>query len=358
MLLDCAKLTRRPPQTLPFAMISLAIEPPNSKWTDLSSHRVWLLREAEALFSFFEGQVINPLGGFHDLDDEGRPTAPGYGAAGKPARYLFSTTRIIHAFSIAHLMGRPGADVIINHGMEFLWNSHRDPEYGGYYWGVGYDAPSDSTKQAYGHAFVLLASSSAKAAGHPDADRLLADISTIIWERFWEEQFGAVAEEFTRDWQSYDTYRGQNSNMHLTESLMAAFEATNDSTYIRMAERIAELIVRRHAAGNGWRLPEHFTKEWRDKSDLCRQPHVSPLWNHARPLARVVAPTAPVMGTRRPQTGLASPVLEGVIRPSSGGRVGQREGWFLLYARLGRQAANTRSLLVAVLRRDRSERFS
>jgi hypothetical protein len=32
---------------------------------------------------------------------------------------------------------------------------------------------------------------------------------------------------------------------------MAAFEATNDSTYIRMAERIADLIVRRHAAGNG-----------------------------------------------------------------------------------------------------------
>ena len=115
-------------------MISLAIEPPNSKWTDLSSHHVWLLREAEALFSFFEGQIINPLGGFHDLDDEGRPTAPGYGAAGKPTRYLFSTTRIIHAFSIAHLMGRPGADIIVDHGMDFLWNGHRDAEYGGYYW--------------------------------------------------------------------------------------------------------------------------------------------------------------------------------------------------------------------------------
>jgi mannose/cellobiose epimerase-like protein (N-acyl-D-glucosamine 2-epimerase family) len=98
-------------------MINLAIEPPNSKWTDLRSHRVWLLRQAEALFSFFEGQIINPLGGFNDLDDEGRPTAPRYGAPGKPARYLFSTTRIIHAFSIAHLMGRPGAEVIINHGM-------------------------------------------------------------------------------------------------------------------------------------------------------------------------------------------------------------------------------------------------
>ena len=243
-------------------MINLAPELPNHKWTSLASHRNWLLREAEALFSFFERNIINPLGGFYDLDDKGRPTAPGYGAAVKPARYLFATSRIIHAYAIAHLMGRPGADVIIDHGMNFLWSSHRDPEYGGYYWGVGYDGPSDSTKQAYGHAFVLLAASSAKVAGHPDADRLLADVSTVIGERFWDEKFGAVAEEFTRDWQPYDDYRGQNSNMHLTELLMAAFEATRDSAYLSMAERIADLIVHRHAAANGWRLPEHFTDQW------------------------------------------------------------------------------------------------
>jgi sulfoquinovose isomerase len=257
-------------------MTSLAIEPPNSKWIALPSHRGWLLREAEALFSFFERQIINPLGGFHDLDDEGRPTAPGYGAAEKPTRHLVATTRIIHAFAIAHLMGRPGADVIVNHGMDFLWNRHRDPDYGGYYWGVGYDPPFDSTKQAYGHAFVLLAASSAKVAGHPDADRLLADISTIIRERFWEEKFGAVAEEFSRDWQPYDTYRGQNSNMHLTESLMAAFEATSDSTYIRMAERISDLIVRRHAAANGWRLPEHFTEGWQVNRTYAGSPMFRP----------------------------------------------------------------------------------
>ena len=244
---------------LTFPMFSLAS---NRKWITLASHRAWLLRQAEALFSFFERGIINPLGGFYDLDNEGRPTAPGYGSADKPARYLFATSRIIHAYSIAYLMGRPGADIIIDHGMNFLWNGHRDSEHGGYYWGVGYDGPSDTTKQAYGHAFVLLAASSAKVAGHPEADRLIADISTIIKERFWEEKFGAAAEEFTRDWHSYDSYRGQNSNMHLTESLMAAFEATNDSTYIRMAERIADLIVGRHAAANGWRIPEHFTNKW------------------------------------------------------------------------------------------------
>jgi len=181
---------------------------------------------------------------------------------------------MVHCFSIARLMGRPGADAIIDHGMEFLWKAHRDETHGGYFWTVGYDGPSDDTKQAYGHAFVLLAASSAKVAGHPDADRLLADISTVITERFWEEAHGAVAEEFTRDWKAYDTYRGQNSNMHLTEALMAAFEATGDNTYLSMAERIAELIVRHHAGANEWRLPEHFTTQW----ELDREYSGSPMF--------------------------------------------------------------------------------
>jgi mannose/cellobiose epimerase-like protein (N-acyl-D-glucosamine 2-epimerase family) len=254
----------------PFAVTS------NTKWAGLPSHQAWLNRQADALLAFYERNIINPLGGFYDLDDVGRPAAPGYGAGGTPSRYLFATTRIVHAYSIAHLMGRPGADVIVDHGMDFLWNSHRDLNHGGYFWGVGYDGPSDSAKQAYGHAFVLLAASSARVAGHPDASRLLTDVSTVIQDRFWEEQFGAVAEEFTRDWHAFDSYRGQNSNMHLTEALMAAFEATGDTTYLRMAERVADRIVGQNAAANGWRLPEHFSSDWLVNKEYAGSPMFRP----------------------------------------------------------------------------------
>ena len=51
----------------------------------LANHRTWLLGHAEKLFSFFERRLINPLGGFYELDEEGRPTAPGYDAADKSA---------------------------------------------------------------------------------------------------------------------------------------------------------------------------------------------------------------------------------------------------------------------------------
>jgi sulfoquinovose isomerase len=83
--------------------------------------------------------------------------------------------------------------------MDFLWDGHRDCQRGGYYWGIGCNGPTNATKQAYGHTFVLLTASSAKCAGHPDAERLLDDLPAVIRERFRGEQYGAVAEEFTRD---------------------------------------------------------------------------------------------------------------------------------------------------------------
>ena len=86
-------------------MKPFSIIPENSQWVSLASHQAWLENQAEALFAFYERGILNPLGGFHDLDDFGRPVAPGYGAGASPARYLFATTRIVHAYAIAHLMG-------------------------------------------------------------------------------------------------------------------------------------------------------------------------------------------------------------------------------------------------------------
>lgn len=229
-------------------------------WTDLPYHRTWLLNQASALFDFFEPESIDPRGGFFTLDDRGRalPGAP---------RELHTATRLVHCFAIARLLGRPGAERFIDHGMSYLWTAHRDAANGGYAWGAG--DGGDTSKQAYGHAFVLLAASSAKVAGHPDADRLLADVGEVIRSRFWEERHGAVAEEFTADWSPVSGYRGQNSNMHMTEALMAAFEATGDDGYLAMAERIATRVIAMTAAEHGWRVIEHFDAEWQRDPDYA-----------------------------------------------------------------------------------------
>lgn len=237
-------------------------------WVTLPYHRRWLLDQASGLFDFFEPDSVDPAGGFHALDDRGRPIRRDAGEA-PPQRELHVTTRMVHCFAIARLLGRPGADRFIDEGMRFLWDGHRDGKHGGYFWGVGADGPSDPRKQAYGHAFVLLAASSAKVVGHPDADRLLADVSEVLRSRFWEPAPGAFAEEFAADWSPIGGYRGQNSNMHATELLMAAFEATGDGSYLAMAESIAGLVIGSKARDNGWRVAEHFDAAWRLDRDYA-----------------------------------------------------------------------------------------
>ncbi len=239
--------------------VSQPILPPTGPtWRTRAFHRQWLADQANNLFDFFQHRIINPAGGFFDLDSTGNPIE-----ADNPIRQIHNTTRMVHCFSIGALLGRPGCEAIIDHGMTYLWNRHRDDKHGGYVWSLNDDGPKDDTKQAYGHAFVLLATSSAKAVGHPLADRILEDVTQILEQRFWEEQYGAVAEEFSRDWAPLSAYRGQNSNMHLTEALMAAFEATSDRSYLDKAERIATLIIRRRAASLGYRVAEHFDGDWK-----------------------------------------------------------------------------------------------
>lgn len=242
-------------------------------WRHRNSHRDWLMSKANALFDLYQFNAVNPKGGFRDLDAAGQGVGD--------LRQIHSTCRMVHCFAIAQLMGRPGSDAIVDHGMRYIWEQHRDAKHGGYMWSLTDAGPKDDSKQAYGHAFVLLAASGAKMIGHPLADKVLADITEVIETRFWDEASGAMSEEYARDWSKISDYRGQNSNMHSTEALMAAFEATGDAGYLRKAERIADLIIKRHAAALDFAVAEHFDSQWNvDKgykgSDMFRPAGTTP----------------------------------------------------------------------------------
>jgi sulfoquinovose isomerase len=86
--------------------------------------------------------------------------------------------------------------------------------------------------------------------------------SPRCWRAGSGKTAGAIAEEFNADWTPFANYRGQNSNMHLTEALMAAFEATGDRRLSRQGRAHRDLIIRRHAGANGFRVAEHFDEEW------------------------------------------------------------------------------------------------
>lgn len=231
----------------------------SARWTRLGYHRRWLEMQANRIFDCFQHASVNPRGGFYDLDQAGRPLTPD-----SQVRPLHIASRAVHCFAIGTLLGRPGAADVVDHGMTAIWKRHRDDVHGGYIWSFDDNGPVDTNKQGYGHAFVLLAASSAKVVGHPLADQMLADITEVLETRFWEPQYGAIREEFSADWQPLEggTYRGQNSNMHLTEALMAAFEVTGERHYLDKAESIADLIIRRSAGSKNWRVAEHFHADW------------------------------------------------------------------------------------------------
>ncbi|HXT08620.1 MAG TPA: AGE family epimerase/isomerase [Roseiarcus sp.] len=225
-------------------------------WRERPDHRRWLRGEADRLFRFYEANSLDAAGGFFTLDDAGAPMAA------VTERPLHQTARMAHCAAIGALLGRPGASDLLDHAMDALWTRHRDAAHGGYFWSFDAEGPRERSKLAYGHAFVLLAASSAKCAGHPDADRLIADIAEVLNARFWEARYGASAEEFGQDWTPFSDYRGQNANMHLTEALMAAYEATAEADFLARAESIADLILNRRARAADWRVPEHYHADW------------------------------------------------------------------------------------------------
>ena len=219
-----------------------------------AQHHAWLRAQAVSQFAFFKAS-LRPDKGFFTLGYDGKPLE-------SSVQELHTTTRLVHSYGVGKLAGITKCDSIIDQGMAYLWDHHRDAEHGGYLWALDDQGIHDDRKLAYGHVFVLLAGSTAKLAGHPDAGRLIDDATAVLDTHFWEEDAGLFADEWARDWTPFSTYRGMNANMHGVEALLAAFEATGREIYLERAGRILSFFVSGIAASEGWRMPEHYTQDW------------------------------------------------------------------------------------------------
>lgn len=244
-----------------------------ARWTTLFkgkeaivTHLEELRQHRTELLDFYQPRVCLPTGGYAYLDAEGSPL-PEEGAQ------LWLNARMLHCFSIASMLGRPGAAQVAEHGMEHLYGgAGQDAEHGGWFAVVGGATPSDN-KELYGQAHVLLAASSATLAGMDKGRALLADALDVIDRHYWREHEQRAVEAYDRSFAQLDEYRGQNANMHLTEAYIAAYEATGDRELLDRAYGIAGHIAGRAAAsGEGsWRLPEHFDASWHVLWDFNRE---------------------------------------------------------------------------------------
>lgn len=218
----------------------------------------------------FAAQSLHP-DGFGYLDNEGHLEAS------RPID-LYLTCRMTHVFALGLLAGEPPAvggpslatlRGLAQHGVDRLLDGPlRDTDNGGWFAASG-SSPASSTKEAYGHAHLILAASTACAAGLPRAPELLDRALTTHNERFWDEATGLVVEEWNADWSHLSPYRGMNSTMHTVECYLAAGDATSDHLWYRRAGRMADQLVS-WAHQNSWRIPEHFTEDWQPVLEFSR----------------------------------------------------------------------------------------
>ena len=190
---------------------------------------------------------------------------------------LWITCRMTHVFALEVLRGgAEGSTELAEHGIAALTGPLHDTEHGGWFAAVDGGGPVESTKQAYGHAFVVLAAASATAAGTPGAAALLAEALDVLDRRFWDEAHGMSVEEWDREWRHLEPYRGVNANMHLVEALLAAHDVTGDAELLDRARRVTTRVVHGLGAGHGFRLPEHFTDTWEPVPDFNRDDPAHP----------------------------------------------------------------------------------
>jgi len=177
-------------------------------------------------------------------------------------KHLVGTCRFIYNYSVASILfdseeyRRSAA-----HGIAFLEEHHRQPE-GGYAWLMSGREVVDGTRHCYGHAFVLLAAAGAAQAGIEGAADLCERTYRLLEERFWRPGDELYVDEISADWSVVSPYRGQNANMHMCEAMLAAYEATLDSKYLRRAETLAGrtcVDLAEPADGLVW---EHYRSDW------------------------------------------------------------------------------------------------
>ena len=231
---------------------------------DTAENREFLQELREELLSFGHG-FVSPEGGAYYLGDDGTPWRD------RP-RETWITCRMAHVYSMGEMLRHKGSRELATAAIGGLLGELHDESNGGWYSGIAADGSILPDKQCYAHAFVILASSSASLAGIDEAEGLLKDALDVYDRFFWDEEAGLAVDTWDTGFDVLSDYRGINSNMHTVEAFLAAADVLSDEKYRARAKRIIDHVIY-WAKENNWRIPEHFTGDWR----------VDLMLNHDRP---------------------------------------------------------------------------
>lgn len=229
---------------------------------DTKENREWLQELCMDLLRF-GSRFPAPDGSAYYLKEDGAPWK-------ERNRDTYATCRMAHAYSIGSLLGYEGSEELVDEALRALKGSMRDVKNGGWYAGLG---PNDEIlpgKMCYAHAFVILAASSAMLIGRPGAEDLLEAALADYDKYFWEEENGLASDNWNTEFTERDTYRGINANMHSVEAFLAAADVAGKEIYRVRAGRMIDHVAE-WARENDWRIPEHYTDKWEAELEFNRE---------------------------------------------------------------------------------------
>eukprot|EP00928_Gymnodinium_smaydae_P021450 TRINITY_DN18368_c0_g1_i1.p1 TRINITY_DN18368_c0_g1~~TRINITY_DN18368_c0_g1_i1.p1 ORF type:complete len:409 (+),score=70.12 TRINITY_DN18368_c0_g1_i1:65-1291(+) len=214
----------------------------------------FLIHHIEDIVSFYEPRCVDSTGGFFQsfyIDGT---------RFNERFRQIVSSTRmVINFMMVGKLLGRQDLIKMGKHGLDYLENVHYVASEKRYAFAVRDHKPEDMTEQAYGYAFVLAAHAAAVAAKAVPDDSGVKKVFDILEEKFWLPEHGAYLDTISADGVVDNSYRGQNSNMHMCEAMIAAYEATKDKRYLDRATILAKTFTQKLAAKADGYIWEHYT---------------------------------------------------------------------------------------------------
>lgn len=222
-------------------------QPPNFR------QRRFLCEHAASILAFYTNRARDPNGGFYQnyLDD---------GSVFLPKnKHLVSSARMVWMFCKAETrLSATSLRTLWVHGLDFLQHVHWQSARQGYIWTFDETGSVDETNYSYGLAFVLLAYAAALEAGERRVKDDLEETFEILEDRFWCPSTGVYVDECAADWSACSPYRGQNSNMHMCEALIACFDSTLNDRYLERAVALARVIAVQQANKTDGLIWEHF----------------------------------------------------------------------------------------------------
>lgn len=218
--------------------------------------REFILDHMESSMQFFHPHCIDPAGGFyHFFGEDGS-------VYDKTTRVLVTEARFVFSFAVAYQhLKKEEYLAAVRHGVAFLRGPLRNKANGAYHWTLENGVPSSSKIYTYGLAFCLLAYSKAVAVGVSEAKEYMKETFELLESHMFEPKHGLYAEEADAEW-VVDPYRSESGNLHLTEALIAAYEATKEAIYLDRAVLLADNICNRQAGLAKGLVWEHYHEDW------------------------------------------------------------------------------------------------